>query len=182
MVTFRRTLAVLVVGGLAAMLALLTVAPTATAAKKPCWRELINDWYDGRIDKSYPVSCYREAQKHIPKDAELYSSLPDDLERALASVLGRGDDPPGPNTLVDPVPGTGRKPTVSTGPNSPEAIAGEEKNGIIDRLAPANADSIPIPLLVLAGLATLLLAAAATSFVARRLQARRVPVTREPRP
>ena len=41
---------------------------------------------------------------------------------------------------------------------------------------PANADSIPVPLLVLAGVAMLLLAAAAAGFVAKRIQERRVPV------
>jgi hypothetical protein len=170
-----------VIGGLAAVLLLFTLAPAAAAAKKPCGQEVIDDWYDGRIDKSYPAHCYREAQKRIPEDAELYSSLPDDIERALQSVVGPGGAPPGPNTLIEPVPGTGRRAAVPTDPSS-EAAGTNEKNGILDRLAPANADSIPIPLLVLAGLAMLLLAAAATSFVARRVQARRVPVTREPRP
>ena len=45
---------------------------------------------------------------------------------------------------------------------------------LIDKIGPSNADSVPLPLLVLAGIAFLLLAAAAASFVARRIQARRV--------
>jgi len=57
-----------------------------------------------------------------------------------------------------------------------------ENEGVIDRFSPSNADSIPIPLLVLAALAMLLLAAAAASFIARRLQARRAPATSRPRP
>ena len=40
-------------------------------------------------------------------------------------------------------------------------------------LSPDTADSIPVPLLVLAGLALLLMAAAFVSFVTRRVQAKR---------
>src|SRR5439155_9842345 len=47
-------------------------------------------------------------------------------------------------------------------------------NTIFDRLGPGNAQSIPLPLLVLAGLALLLLLAAGATWFARRLQARRV--------
>ncbi len=184
--TIRRSLPVLVLGLLAAGLLALSLVPTAEAAKKPCWRELIDDWYDGRIDKTYPVRCYREAQKHVPEDARVYSSLPEDLERALQSVLAGGGGPPDGDTLVEPVPGTGRdlantRGSRGSGPGSGEEalIDGEDQktSPFLDKFRPSNAGSIPIPLLVLAALAMLLLAAAAASFVARRLQARRAPVS-----
>ena len=182
--TVRRTLPLFVCALVAAVAATTMRAPAAQA-KTPCWKQLINDWYDGTIDKTYPVHCYREARQHIPQDAQVYSSLPSDLDRALAAALaGNPGGPLGPDTPVTPVPGTGRKatPTSTTGSTSTTAdgatTTGEDKgSGVLDWLAPANADSIPLPLLILAGLAVLLLAAAAASFVARRVQARRVPAT-----
>jgi hypothetical protein len=170
----------LALGLLAAALLVTALAPAAGAAQKPCWERLIDDWYDGQIDKTYPVKCYREAQEHLPQDARLYSSLAEDLERALASVSGRDGRPPGPNTPIPPIPGLGRNRSVAPTDGNGEVAAGDEGGGWLDSLAPSNADSIPIPLLVLAGLATLLLAAAATSFLARRIQARRAALTASP--
>jgi hypothetical protein len=58
-----------------------------TASAAPCWKTLINDWYDGRIDKNYDPQCYRDAIKHLPPDVEVYSNAKDDLKRALQNVL-----------------------------------------------------------------------------------------------
>ena len=53
-----------------------------------------------------------------------------------------------------------------------------EKHGVVRRvldwLGPSNAESIPMPLLVLAAISFLLLAAAAVSFGARKFQTRRM--------
>ncbi|HVM11759.1 MAG TPA: hypothetical protein VM638_04715, partial [Actinomycetota bacterium] len=54
------------------------------------------------------------------------------------------------------------------------AAPNDEDDGFIGFFRPSNADEIPLPLLVLAGLALALLAAAAAGFVARRVQARRL--------
>lgn len=176
--TLRRTLPTLLCA-LVACVAVLGVGAPAASAKTPCWRQLINDWYDGRIDKTYPVHCYREAQKHIPTDAAAYSSLPEDLDRALqAALTGAGPGSgAGPNTPV-PAGGAGRS-VKPEGSGSSTVAAGDDK-GLLDLFRPSNADSVPIPLLVLAGLAMLLLAAAAASFIARRIQGRRVPASVPP--
>jgi hypothetical protein len=56
-------------------------------------------------------------------------------------------------------------------------------NDAIKGIGPSKADSVPIPLIVLAGIAGLLLAAGAAGFAARRIHARRVPIqTRPPTP
>ena len=47
-------------------------------------------------------------------------------------------------------------------------------------LGPNTADSVPVPLLVLGGLAIALMAAAGISFFARRMQARRAAVDPPP--
>jgi hypothetical protein len=44
-----------------------------------------------------------------------------------------------------------------------------------DKVGPRNADSIPLPLIILAGLAFLLVAAGGAGLVSRRLRARKVP-------
>lgn len=171
----------------AAAFSVALAAPEPAEAAKPCWVRLINDWFDGRIDKSYPVSCYRAAIKNLPEDVEAYSNAREEIERALLAAIKKSAA--GGNTLTgdDPVPPpgqVGRAPTLpgttttdASGEDGGEATPGSPGNGgddgAIGFLEPANADSIPVPLLVLAGLALVLLAAASAGFVARRLQARR---------
>jgi hypothetical protein len=156
-------------------LAALTVSAPASAAT-PCWKTLINDWYDGRIDKAYPVRCYRDAIDNLPEDVAAYSSAHEDLTRALLSAARRSGGELEPSDLIPA--GTVRSRNVPEPSDEEDTIAGGlgggDGSGPLDILAPSNADSIPIPLLVLAGLALLLLAAAGASFLARRLQARRM--------
>jgi hypothetical protein len=156
---------------------------------------LVNDWYDGRIDKTYPVSCYRAAMKNLPEDVEAYSNAREEIQRALLAAIKKsaaagetltGDDPVPPQ--VGPIGRTSTLPGGTTettpGEKGGEAAPGSGNggdDGPIGFLEPANADSVPIPLLVLAGLALVLLAAASAGFVARRLQARRAGGTGLPR-
>src|SRR6266567_142897 len=64
-------------------LAALSIGVTSAAAKAPCWKTLLNDWYDGRIDNTYPKHCYSDALTHLPADVQTYSSAHDDILRAL---------------------------------------------------------------------------------------------------
>ena len=161
-------------------MALLALAPAASAAP-PCWKQLINDWYyDSRVDRAYPARCYQQAIDHLPEDAADYSNAADELSRALQAALtggGPGGSSGGPDTIVPPTRGE----TRSTD-NSPYTKPPDEggNDGWLGALRPTNADSIPLPLLILAGLAMLLLAAAAVSFVARRVQARSAPAKAPP--
>ena len=60
----------------------------AAAAKPSCASRLIADWRDGgRIDGTYPVSCYRQALARLPEDVRVYSSAQTDITRALQSRL-----------------------------------------------------------------------------------------------
>jgi hypothetical protein len=166
-----RILAVVVLALSAASIA----APSSAEAAAPCWKQLLNDWYDGRIDKAYPVKCYREAIRNLPEDVEAYSSAHDDLTRALLNATRQSGGTLGPNDLV-PAGAAGRQrdvPDPGEEDSFTGALGGDDGDGPLGFFAPSNADSIPIPLLVLAGLALLLLAAAGASFVARRIQARR---------
>ncbi len=81
--TFRTTLLIL-----AAVAGALLLAGQA-AAKEPCWKTLIDDWYDGRIDNVYPVPCYRAALARMPEDVAQYSTLGDDINRALQAAIAQ---------------------------------------------------------------------------------------------
>jgi hypothetical protein len=169
-----RTLAVL--AAVLAAVAASGAAATPAAAATPCWKQLVDDWVkNARIDQAYAPSCYREALKHLPDDLEGYTAIREDIQRALQAAIransGREPEvvqPPKDQRDSDPLPGL----IVGGGGGND----GDGGGGILDRLLPrANGtSSVPLPLLVLAGLALLLLAAAAVSFATRQLHARRV--------
>jgi hypothetical protein len=148
------------------------VHPGSASAATPCWKALLNDWYDGRIDKSYDPQCYRDAIKHLPPDVAVYSNAKDDLNRALQNVLahkppnqGLGSTGGGTNTTATSEHGTGAD-TIGRDTSTDGVVVGALKNGS------KSADSVPIPLLVLGGLALLLIAAGAAGVIAKRLQSR----------
>lgn len=169
--TVAGTLAFLVagVGGAAA-------APAASQqATNKCWLDVINDWADNnQVDKIYAIPCYTQAIQHLSAYPDIagYSSAADDIHRAMLAVIheeGRG----GPPSIGG---GGGPSPTSigGSGPNPPSSGHSSFFSGLTDRLSPGNAQSIPLPLIVLAGLALLLLLAAGATWFARRLQTRRV--------
>jgi hypothetical protein len=163
---FTKPLILLVTAALAA-----AAFGVGTARASSCSSALIKDWYvDGRIDQTYPVHCYREALREIPEDQLVYGTLRDDLNRALQDVIR---DHNGHVTGMTPVPGAGG----GGGPGNPSGGSGKHDEGffhwLASKIGPSTADSVPVPLLVLGGLALALIAAAAISFAARRYQARR---------
>jgi hypothetical protein len=148
---------------------LVKTAPAQAAS--PCWKALLNDWYDGRIDKVYARHCYTDALKHLPDDVATYSSARDDIQRALQSATTKGSGSSTTTTNADaPVP-----PPGSDG-NGGEPVGREPEqgvSGVADKLNPGDASSVPLPLLVLGGLAILLVAAGGAGLIAKRVQARR---------
>jgi hypothetical protein len=155
--------------------------PTTVKAAKKCWNDLIRDWYDGRIDKTYPVHCYQDALKHLPTDVKTYSDAYDVISRALADAT-RGQKNVDPDTAVPPPgsDGTGGGGSTGTGNGtgngSGDGGTPSAGGGPIDDVlttGDSGANGVTIPLLVLAGLALLLVAAGGAGLLARRLQARR---------
>ena len=156
-----------------AIVAALGVAaqPAQARTMSSCSEALIHDWYvDGRVDKTYPVHCYREALKEIPEDLVVYGTLREDLTRALQATIRQHGGHVTRDTLVVPLAGSNNG---GDGPNSTGASGGGVFHWLAKKLGPSTADSIPIPLLVLGGLAFTLMAAAGVSYLARRVQARR---------
>jgi hypothetical protein len=162
-----------VCAGLASIALLSVVAQPARAASSgtPCWKVLLNDWYDGRIDGSYPRHCYNDALRHLPADVSTYSSAREDIQRALQSAIAKQEKAGhkvGPNTPIVPPAGPtkgNRGGTTTTG-----AANGGSASGPLDSGSPS---SLPTPLLVLGGLALLLVAAGGAGLIAKRIQARR---------
>jgi len=184
----------MVVLALAVLGALLAASPAAAGSK--CAKQVIADWYDnGRVDRIYPLHCYREAIKTLPVDVRDYSSAREDIERALqyatrdepdpgdsgggtttAGSAGGGSTTPAetgsgsdaattaPITTTGPKPGTPPRtgPRIDTGSQT-------EAGGAVDTSGPS---SVPIPLIILGGLALLLLAAGSAGYIARRLHGR----------
>ncbi len=70
-------------------LCLVALAFTGSAAASGgCGQRLLADWRDGRIDGTYPVTCYRQALANLPEDVRVYSTAQTDITRALQARLG----------------------------------------------------------------------------------------------
>jgi hypothetical protein len=166
----RATRAVFV---LAAFVSLLVATAPAASAAQSCGRKVLDDWYDGRIDGTYPLHCYDDAIEIIPRDVRDYSSAEDDIKRALQSAMRGKPAPPNSKPPVtarsgdDPTPGNTTEATPAT-PNDPGGSDAEHPLG-------ESASSVPVPLLILAGLALLLVAGGSAGYLIRRFQNRRTP-------
>jgi hypothetical protein len=187
----RTTLSLLLVLGALAGTALLP-SVTAASAATPCWKTLLNDWYDGHIDHTYPIACYHAAIAHLPTDVQTYSSAKEDIARALQAALEadrKAHVKPSEDTLVPAQTtttgggatgggpgggpgGDGGMPT--TVPFQTTNLPGNQPHGgfskLADKLNPSSPSSVPVPLLVLGGLALVLVAAGGVGLVLKRRQ------------
>jgi hypothetical protein len=158
--------------------------PAGATASTPCWKKVLNDWSNGRTIGAYPLHCYREAIQHLPEDLRDYSSATEDINAAMqAQIAQRKTRSPqgiggGPGSSSGPGAG-GSSSTTATGAN-----AGPDRSAYrraIDNLGTSNADSLPIPLIVLAALGALLLASAAGLAGTKRIRALRAARRGPPR-
>lgn len=117
-------------------------------AARPCWKALLADWDDGRIDGVYPPACYRLAIAHLPADAVLYSNAKAEIRAAL------------------------RDRALSSAPGKTQT-AGRTR-AAIGRTAASGSEARPLAVLGVAAAALLLLAFAAWEVAARR-RARPLP-------
>jgi hypothetical protein len=166
----------------AAFAALLVLAAPAAAAKS-CGSAVIDDWYDdGRVDGTYALHCYDDAIDALPRDVRDYSSAKEDIQRALQARLRNEEPPPArtdpsPETTADPDEPTSNEDDPGGSATPPGGNDGDPNGGpeASPPLDTESASSVPIPLLILAGLALLLVAGGSAGYVIRRVQARRVP-------
>ena len=174
-------LAALVAVAAFASVPIATASPAATqTATDTCWKDVVNDWLNNQpnLKGSYAIPCYTQAIQHLSSypDISQYSTAIDDIHRALLIALHQ-DRGGGPGSFT----GSSGGPS-SNGPGSSSTLGATKQTkshnrGIISRiskdLGPGNAQSIPLPLLVLGGFAVLLLLTALVTWLLRRMQARR---------
>ena len=142
--------------------AALSIGAPVASAKSPCWRLILNEWTDNRqISTNYPLHCYSEAISHVPEDLLVYTDIELDINAARQQAAR------GARTLQS-------SGGTSQADSQHDPDAGLFTQGF-DKLGPNNADSMPLPLLILAGLALLLVAAGAAGLISRRFRTRRVP-------
>ena len=194
MATSATTTTRVLLATVAGTVALLAFGAAGAAAAPPkatptCYLAVINDWVDNnRVDHTYAQSCYRKAIAYLNSqpDVQGYSSAPDDIRRAMLFALkhpgggdggatsGGGNQSGGGGPAANPG-GSGNGTSGGTGD---QTSTNSSKPSFFDefgsKIGPGNAQSIPLPLLILGGLAILLLLAAAGAWIARRIQARRV--------
>lgn len=161
----------LIIVGVLAGLAL----PGTAGAAAPCRDKVFNDWYhDGRIASSYPLGCYRDALKHIPTDAKIYSSLSGDIKAAMRAAIRRQHGTVVPAQVGSgfkaPRPGAVKGVLVSIGhvPPPHDPAAGGVGGSIAD-----TASGAPLPILILGGIALALAAAGGIGVGVRRVRHRR---------
>jgi hypothetical protein len=177
---------------------LAAVALGAPAQAAPCWEAVVEDWYDNsRVDRTYPIHCYREALTNLPEDMRAYSSAPEDIARAMRREIARQNQGGSATTQSDGgqtggglggAGGSGgtQKPTAPVGTTEPAVEAAppaeSSDDGIfpqaIKEIGPSDSSSFPLPLAVLLGVALLLLAAGGMGLIARRLRPPRPPLPR----
>lgn len=164
----KLSLLVALIAGVVLLLAL----PGQASAATPCWERVINDWLkDGRIDGTYSVKCYQQALKNAPEDLRDYSNVTDVIQAAMQDAVG---SPSGTGTGTGP----GENPSGTGDPgDKPRTTQGVPPASYyrrgIDSLGTTQADSLPIPLLVLAGLGSLLLLTAGGLAANKRIRALR---------
>jgi hypothetical protein len=172
-----RALAILAAALLAVTGIVLSLGTSPAQAAKPCWERVIDDWLDNdRIDGVYSARCLEDARKHLPEDVRAYSSAEEKIDEKLQDVGrsaqgsgggGSGSSSGSAGGSADPTQPTASDPEPNTGPRDEGPIQSVLGSGTTD------ASSIPLPLIILAALALLLMAAGGAGLIARKLQARR---------
>ena len=140
----------------------LAVSAPSASAQTPCWKQIQDDWVDdGIIQGVYPLHCYGEAIKHVPNDLQQYTGIIDDIIAARQRASRQNFRQLSGRTQPQP---------AASNPNDPDSGV---YDSAIDKLGPTNSDSIPLPLLILAGLALVMLATGAVGLASRHLKARK---------
>ncbi len=136
----------------------LGAAASPAAAKSACAQQIIEDWSDEdrRITQTYPLHCYQAAIAVVPEDLGVYTGIEEDIlaaRKAAARNRRLFSNPPPPSSTSQA--------------NTPDR--GLFTQGF-DKLGARNVDAVPLPLLILAALSSLLVAAGAAGLVARRMR------------
>jgi hypothetical protein len=131
---------------LAVVIAALASVGAATAGTASCEEKVLSDWSDnGRVDGIYPLHCYEDALVKMPTDLRDYTNASDAIDHALTRALSADDSSGTSRVAAGAAPGVG-----ANGPSS-----------------------LPLPLVLLATLSLLVLAAGGAGYLSRRRRAGR---------
>jgi hypothetical protein len=162
----------LFIAALAVSLSLIAASPSGAHAATPCWKRVISDWTaDGVINGHYSAHCLRQAIKNTPEDLRDYSSIDDDINAALLDTLG----------VKNGTNGGGSGPGLGPGGTKPGKVSAAEAKKRAEKAVPHagtresipdSSRTIPLPLLIMAGIALAALLAAGSPPLIRRLRTR----------
>jgi hypothetical protein len=169
-------LVILLVALFAAAALLLSAGTPAASAAKPCWERVVDDWIDnGSIDAAYSPACLQAALRNVPEDIRAYSDFEERVKQARQDALR--------NRFLQGSGGSGETQGTSPGrerrldrveevePDVREPDGGPLQDAL--SYGATDATSIPVPLMILAGLALVLMTAGGAGFAHRKLQARK---------
>ena len=173
-------LTVLLVAALACGGLLLTTAPPAAAAN--CGKQVINEYFfSGRL-KYHTQDCYASALKQVDPDARMYSGIMSAIRAARARDRAADEKANAPATTEETPVETQAAEPVETLPVTTEIQPTETVEPIITavpRTGPTQDQaavdtsgaepSVPLPVIILGGLATLLTVVGIGGLVVRRL-------------
>lgn len=154
--------------------------PAHAGAAVPCRNKIFNDWYaDGKIASTYSRGCYADALKHIPPDAQIYSSLADDIRAAMRASISRAHGKRVPTQIGRGFTAAAGKTVLATGKQPSQGTSGPKSASAPVAVAAPVADTssngggLPLPILLLGALALLLAAAGAVGGAVKYAQGRR---------
>ena len=156
-----------------------SASSAASTKAKGCAQKVVDDWYthNRKVIGHYPLHCYQEAIDSLGSDVGDYTNAKEAISAAAAAEAlrcktncGPTDSGNGPeSSVVQP----GEKPiarhnTYDFGGRPP--VTPPPVTPPVNTSSPS---SVPLPLIILAALAGILLLAGAGSYLARRLKANR---------
>ena len=156
--------------------------PATAHAAVPCRDRIYNDWYkDGKIASTYPIACYRDALKHVPADARTYSSLADDIHAAMLAAIARANGKTVPAQIGKGGTGSVSPATATVPVETTPGDTSQDNGGVTDETtttasgavvvkSSSSGGGIPLPILVLGGIAIALVAVGAIGTGVRRFR------------
>ena len=166
-----------IVAMVAASSLLAAASPAGAGALEDCGQRVIRDWYSGgRVDKVYPLPCYRAAIRALPDDVLQYTDATAAIERALETAREGADArvprPPdaaqAPMATSAPGPPTADATLSASRARAPAKRSPDPLRVASDAAHDTGAPGLPYPLIALAALSLVLLASGVAAGLAHR--------------
>ncbi len=156
-----------------------SASSTASAKAKGCAGQVVSDWFnhaDHKVHGHYPLHCYQDALNSLDSSVEDYTNAKQAISAALAAEALRCKTNCGPTDGNGPessVLQPGEKPIARHNTYDFGGRPVTEPPTVTPPVNTSSPSSVPLPLIILAALAGILLLAGAGSYIARRLKANR---------